>query len=148
MLRTSIVLLALTTPALASVGPDRPVYRLDFELDTTEAGKPVTKTLFSLTLPEERTGEAIIGDNIAVATGSAAERRNVGLQVKSSFTLRGADLLLDVDTELTERAGSSTIHKLATKGTALTAPGKPAVVMSIDHDKVHTELTVTPTRLP
>ena len=42
----------------------------------------------------------------------------------------------------------TTIHKLATKGTALTAPGKSAVVMSIDHDKVHTELTVTPTRLP
>ena len=148
MLRTPLILLALTAPALASVGPDKAVYRLDFELDTTEGGKPVSKTLFSLTLPEERTGEAIIGDNIAVSTGSAAERRNVGLQVKSSFTMHGSDLLIDVESELTERAGASTIHKLATKGMALTAPGKSAVVMSIDHDKVHTELTVTPTRLP
>lgn len=147
MLRTSVILLALTAPALASVGPDKAVYRLDFELDTTEGGKPVSKTLFSLTLPEERTGEAIIGDNIAVSTGSAAERRNVGLQVQSSFELRGAALLLDVNTELTERAGASTIHRIATKNTALATPGKSAVVMSVDHDKTHTELTVTATRL-
>lgn len=147
MLRTSLLLLALTTPALASAPADRAVYRLDFELTTTEAGK-TTKTMFSLTLPEERQGEAIIGDNITVSTGSAAERRNVGLQVKSSFSLHGSDLLVDVDSELTERTGASSFHRLATKGTALTTPGKSAVVMSIDHDKVHTELTVTPTRLP
>ena len=142
-----MILLALTAPAVAAVGPDKAVYRLDFELDSTEAGKPVSKTLFSLTLPEERCGEAIIGDNIAVSTGAASERRNVGLQVKSSFELRGAALLLDVDTELTERAGASTIHKIATRNTALATPGKREVVMSVDHDKVHTELTVTATRL-
>ena len=148
MLRTSIILLALTAPALASVGPDRAVYRLDFELDTTEAGKPVTKTLFSLTLPEERAGEAIIGDNIPLPTGATTARQNVGLHVNASFSVRGAELLLDVETELTERSTSSAYHRIATKGTALATPGKSAVVMSIDHDKVHTELTVTPTRLP
>jgi hypothetical protein len=147
MLRTSLLLLALTTPALASVGPDKAVYRLDFELTTTDGGK-ITKTMFSLTLPEERQGEAIIGDNIAVSTGTASERRNVGMQVKSSFSLQGTNLLLDVETELTERAGASTIHKIATRDAALAAPGKKVVVMSIDRDKAHTELTVTPTRLP
>ncbi len=148
MLRTSILLLALTTPALASVGPDRAVYRFDFELDTTEAGKPVSKTLFSLTLPEERTGEAMIGDNIALPTGTATARQNAGLRVNASFTLHGSGILLDVDTELTERAGTSSVHRIATKGTALADSGKSTVVMSIDHDKVHTELKVTPTRLP
>ena len=147
MLRTSILLLALTAPALASVGPDKAVYRLDFELTTTDAGK-ITKTMFSLTLPEERQGEAIIGDNIAVSTGSAAERRNIGMQVKSSFSLQGSNLLLDVETELTERTGASTIHKIAMRDAALAAPGKKVIVMSIDRDKAHTELTVTPTRLP
>ena len=147
MLRTSIVLLALTTPALASVGPDRAVYRLDFELDTTEAGKPVSKTLFSLTLPEERTGEAIIGDNIALPVGGTAIRQNIGVHVRTSFATQGSAILLDVETELTERAGASTLHRLETKGAALATPGKSVVIMAVDRDKVHTELSVTPTRL-
>jgi hypothetical protein len=145
MLRTSILLLALTAPALAA--PDKAVYRLDFELTTTEAGK-ITKTTFSLTLPEERHGEAMIGDNIALATGSATARQNVGLRVDADYSVRGADILLDVEAELTTRDGSSTLHRLATKSAALASAGKSAVIVSIDRDKVHTELTVTPTRLP
>lgn len=147
MLRTSLLLLALTAPALAAVGPDRAVYRLDFELTTNEAGK-ITKTMFSMTLPEERTGEAIIGDNVPFPTGTTTARQNVGLHVNASFSAHGSEILLDIDTELTERSSASAYHRIATKGTALATPGKSAVVMSIDHDKVHTELTVTPTRLP
>ena len=145
MLRTSLILLALTTPALAS--PDPAVYRLDFELTTTAAGK-ITKTMFSLTLPEGRHGEAMIGDNIALPTGISTARENIGLRVDANYAQRGADILLDVETELKTRDGSSTLHRLATKSAALAAPGKSAVIVSIDHDKVRTELTVTPTRLP
>ena len=145
MLRSSLILLALTTPALA--GSDKAVYRLDFELTTTDSGK-MTKTMFSLTLPEERNGEAMIGDNIALPTGTAVARQNIGLRVNASYSLHGAEILLDVDTEMTTRDGSSNLHRIETKSAALATPGKAASIMVIDRDKVHTELTVTPTRLP
>lgn len=120
----TLVLLALTTaPAFADPPPpDRPVYRLDFELTTSEPGKPTTVTTFSLNLAEDRHGEAMLGD----------------YRVDTSFTTHSGALLFDVDTSL---------HKMATKGAALALPGKKAFVAAIDRDKAHTELSVTPTRL-
>jgi hypothetical protein len=141
----ALLLLALTTaPALAD---DKPVYRLDFELTTTEPGKAPTTTTFSLNLAEERHGEATLGDNIALPSGTATTRQNIGMRVDATFVTRGPALLLDVETELTERAGPSTLHRMETKGAALATPGKKAFVAAIDHDKAHTELSVTPTRL-
>lgn len=143
-----VLVLMSTAPALADAPPaDRAVYRLDFELATTEPGKPATVTTFSLNLAEDRHGEAMLGDNIAMVTGSTIARQNVGLRVDASFVTHGSALLLDVDTELTERAGGSALHRIATKGAALAQPGKKAFVAAIDHDKAHTELSVTPTRL-
>ena len=141
----ALLLLALTTaPALAD---DKPVYRLDFELTTTEPGKPATTTTFSLNLAEERHGEATLGDNIALPSGATTTRQNIGMRVDATFVTRGPVLLLDVETELTERAGATTLHRMATKGAALATPGKKAFVAAIDRDKAHTELSVTPTRL-
>jgi len=121
---SALVLLALSTaPALADPPPAaRAVYRLDFELTTTAPGKPTTVTTFSLNLAEDRHGEAKLDDN----------------RVDAIFTTQGSALLLDVDTSL---------HKMETKGAALALPGKKAFVASIDRDKAHTELSVTPTRL-
>jgi len=120
---SALVLLVLSTaPALADAPADRAVYRLDFELTTTEPGKPTSVTTFSLNLAEDRHGEAMLGDS----------------RVDASYTIHGGALLFDVDTSL---------HKMATKGAALALPGKRAFVAAIDHDKAHTELSVTPTRL-
>jgi len=120
---SALVLLVLSTaPALADAPADRAVYRLDFELTTSEPGKPTTVTTFSLNLAEDRHGEAMLGDN----------------RVDASFTMHNGALVFDVDTSL---------HKMATKGAALALPGKKAFVAAIDHDKAHTELSVTPTRL-
>ena len=142
---SAFVLLALTAgPALAD---DKPVYRLDFELTTTEPGKAPVSTSFSLNLAEDRHGEANIGDNIALPSGTSTARQNVGLKVDAQFVTRGSAILLDVDTELTERAGATSLHRMATKGAALATPGKKAMIVAIDHDKAHTELSVVPTRL-
>ena len=125
MTRTAALLvLALSTaPAFADAPPpDRAVYRLDFELTTSEPGKATTVTTFSLNVVEDRHGEASLGD----------------YRVDTSFVMHGGALLMDIDTSL---------HKIVTKGAALATPGKKAFVAAIDHDKAHTELSVTPTRL-
>ena len=90
----------------ARAADDKPVYRLDFELTTTEPGKAPTTTTFSLNLAEDRHGEATLGDNIALPSGTATTRQNIGMRVDATFVTRGPALLLDVETELTERAGA------------------------------------------
>lgn len=141
----------LTTCLLAttvSAAPSHSLYRLDFELTTTQAGKPAyTTALFSLNVDEHRTAEAKIGDNVAIAGASNPARQNVGTHVKASFEMYGTDLLLDVETELTSLATPPTIHRIETRDVALAAPGKKTVIASIDHDGLHTQLSVTPTKL-
>jgi hypothetical protein len=134
------------TPA-SSAPAQHALYRLDFELTTTQAGKAAyTTAMFSLNLDEHRQAEAMIGENVPLA-GPNPARQNVGIKVKASFEMYGADLLLDVDTELTSLAASPTIHKIEARDVALATPGKKAVVASIDRDGVHTQLVVTPTKL-
>lgn len=145
MFLTKMIPVLALAATQASAAPTHALYRLDFELTTTAAGKPAyTTALFSLNLDEHRQAEAVIGDNVPL--GGNAARQNVGLKVKASFEMYGADLLLDVDTELTAIA-SPTIHKIETRDVALATPGKKAVVASIDRDGVHTQLVVTPTKL-
>lgn len=121
----------VTTTAFAGPGPAaHALYRLDFELVTTQAGKAAfTTASFSLNLDEHRNAEAKIDD------------KNVGIKVKASFEMYGTDLLLDVETAL------ASAHRIETRDVALATPGKQAVVASIDHDGVHTQLLVTPTKL-
>ena len=131
----------------ASAAPSHALYRLDFELTTTQVGKPAATTaLFSINLDEHRQAEAMIGENVPLG-GASAARQNVGIRVKASFEMYGSDLLLDIDTELTSLVASPTIHKIEARDVALATPGKKAVVASIDRDGVHTQLVVTPTKL-
>ena len=41
-------------------------------------------------------GEAVIGDEVPVGT-STTTRENFGLKVEAEFTVRGSDILVDVD---------------------------------------------------
>jgi hypothetical protein len=150
--------LVLTAPALAAPSPSTPpstgeraVYRFDFELVTTEPGKPAATTAFSLNLDEGHVSEAMIGDNVPLAgsggVSGGAMRQNVGIRIGAHFEPRGGDLLVEVDSELSAMAAGSVMHKLTTKGFALASPGKKALVAVIDHDHVRTQLSLTPTRL-
>jgi hypothetical protein len=147
----------LTTPALAAT-PTPPgalsshdVYRLDFELTTTQPGKPATTIAFSLNLEEHRRGEVSVGENVPLAgSGGAAgapQRQNVGTHVMAEFELVGADLLLEVDTELSELIDPARMTRISAKDVALASPGHKTMVASIDHDKTRTLLTVTPVKL-
>ena len=148
--------LLLATPALAATptAPAAPsshdVYRLDFELTTTQPGKPATTIAFSLNLEEHRKGEVTVGENVALAgsggTAGAPLRQNVGTHVVASFELVGADLLLQVDTELSELIAATRMSRIAASDVALASPGHKTMIASIDHDKTRTLLTVTPVK--
>jgi hypothetical protein len=149
--------LLTTMPALASPSaPAAPpaaatVYRLEFQLTTAEPGKAPTTTQFALNVVEHRAAELEIGDNVPLSgsggPNGAAIRQHVGTRVVANVEARGPDLLLDVDTELSALVGPGIVHKLQTKDVALAPIGKKTVVASIDHDRAHTELVVTPNRL-
>ena len=130
---------------------ERAVVRFDFELATTESGKPTTLTQFTMTLDENRSGEAMLGDNIPLAGSGGATgapmRQNVGVRLVAKFETRGSDLLLDVDNEVSSLSGPSTFHKTSTHNVALATPGKKTLVVAIDRDHTRTQLSVTPTRL-
>ncbi len=145
--------LAAPSTPVASPPPSTPttVYRLEFELTTTEPGKPPTTTQFALNVVEHRTAELTIGDNVplrgSTTTSGSPMFQHVGTRVSASFEQRGAELLLDVNTELSAFSGPGAVHKVEAKDVALAPIGQKTVIASIDHDRVHTQLVVTPTRL-
>ena len=159
LLLTSFLASALLAgPALAQPSVPRPappsgdaVYRLDFELSTSEPGKPATTTRFSLNLREHDPGEAMIGDNLALpgsgGPNGAPVRQNVGVKVHALCEQRGAALLVDVDTQLSSMVAPATMHEIVTRDVALAAFGKKTLVSSVDHDGARTQLFVTPARL-
>jgi hypothetical protein len=133
------------------------VYKLDFVLTAKEGGTASPATSFTLILEEGRSGDIHIGKNVALAqatapTGAgpaafATPRQDVGLKVRAHYQLVGEDLLLDVTTEMSTQESPSTIRKIAAVGNALATAGKPSLVVAVDEDKKHYELTVTPTKL-
>ncbi len=127
------------------------IYRLDFELTTTEPGKPPTTIAFSLNVDAHHVAEATLGDNVPLAGSGGATgapmRQNVGMKVNASFEPRGAALLLDVTTDLSTMSGPSSVHRMSTRDVALATVGQKTLVASIDHDHAHTQLSVTPSKL-
>ncbi len=140
-----------STPSAMSPLAPATVYRLEFELTTTEPGKPPSTTQFALNVVEHRTAELTIGDNVPLRGSTTATSspmfQHVGTRVAASFEARGADLLLDVTTEVSGFAGPGVVHKVEAKDVALAVIGQKTVVASIDHDRAHTQLVVTPSRL-
>ena len=131
------------------------VYKLDFVL-TAKEGATATPTTFTLTLLEGNHGEVHIGKNVPLATaapstgagaGLGGPRQDVGLKVRVQYRTVGDDVLLEVSTELSALEGGGSIRKVTAQGNALASAGKASPVVSLDEDKKHYELTVTPTKL-
>lgn len=147
------------------------VWRLDFVLtpkDPKDAS--LAPTSFTVNIQDHSSGEIMVGKNVplqagppvpAAAAGSGpaapmlhmSPRQDVGLKVKAHlqpFQNGGDDLLLDVELELSAVEGGNpvaTIRKITARGAAVVAGGKSALIVSLDEDKRHYELTVTPTKL-
>jgi hypothetical protein len=139
------------------VGPrfDRHVYRFDFVLSSSEGAGTPTTTSFTLSLEDGDHGELMVGKNVPLTTTIgpgdkpiSVPRQDVGLKVSASVRSIGDDLLLEVSTEMSTWEPPSTIRKIVAKGGAFAPLGKPATVLSLDDDKKHYQLTVTPQKLP
>src|SRR6202041_1725030 len=114
--------------------PPGHIYRLDFALSPGGA--------YSFTLEEQRNGDIRMGANIPLSpTTPASPRQDVGLNLHASYTTIGDDLLLHTNLEMSSAdeagAGPVAIHKLSTSGDALVAPGKLALINSIEDPTGH-----------
>lgn len=132
----------------------RHVYRFDLVLTPRDATMPTPST-FAITVEEGRSGEVMVGKNVALVSAPisatapphAAPRQDVGFKVVLHYRTSGDDLLLDVRTEMSAHEPPSTIRKVTTTGNALASAGKPTLIVALDEDKKHYDLTVTPTKL-
>ncbi len=122
------------------------VYRLDFVVSSNDASKPVSRSTYTMNLEEDRAGELHLGANVAL---SSQARMDVGLKIHCSYAMVGDDLLLHNATEMTSFDDPPTVRKIATDGDALLAPGKLALVNSLEDPVNHRryEVEVTATKL-
>jgi hypothetical protein len=144
--------LLVSSAAFAGERPEpRHVYRLDFVVAENDAGKAATSTTYTLNLEENHTGEIKMGTNVVLPAQAhgATMRADIGLLLRTSFTSVGEDLLVDDEVEITAAKDAQTFHKMSAKGTALVAPGKPALVASVEDpiSHKHYQMTVTATKL-
>jgi len=151
--RAFALVLVLAGIAVAQERPDaRRVYRFDFVVAESVGGKAASSTTYTINLREQRTGEIRRGTNVALAgpTPGATMRADIGLVLRATYSLAGEDLLVESDVEISAPGPSAqTFHKMAAKGDALIAPGKPALVASIEDPVAHVryQVTATATRL-
>jgi hypothetical protein len=124
----------------------RRVYRLDVVLSAGDTGKTPSESAFTLSLEEDRGGDIRVGNNIQLTSQA---RQDVGLNLHFSYVMAGEDLLLHSGIEMSSFDEPSTVHKLMGNGDAVVAPGKPALVASVEDPMGHKryQLTVTATKL-
>jgi hypothetical protein len=131
------------------------VYRFDFALTSSDGNGAAPNVSFTLNLQEGQKGEVVIGKNVPLSAPSvgpgpaapAAPRQDVGLKVTAAFRTLGDDVLLEVTTEMSAFEPPSTVRKVVAKGNALASANRPSLVTSLDDDRKHYQLMVTPTKL-
>lgn len=146
-------------PPRAKADEPRHVYRFDLVLTPRDATSAVAPSTFAITVEEGRSGEVMVGKNVALvaapvsssssspAPAHVAPRQDVGIKLVLFYRTSGDDLLLDVRTEMSAHEPPSTIRKVTTTGNALASAGKSTLIVALDEDKKHYDLSVTPTKL-
>jgi hypothetical protein len=123
----------------------------------TEPGKTARATTYTMNLEEDTSADIHVGANIPLVSGSsglgASPRQDVGLALRCHLARMGDDLLLHTVTELSAPEdvdqGPRAIRKISMNGDALVAPGKTAVVSSVQEPTsgARYEVTVAATKL-
>jgi hypothetical protein len=129
---------------------DGHVDRLEFVLTSDDAAVAGPVMAFDLTLVEDEEGEVKIGKNVALGAASPtapSPRQDVGLRLKAMPHGVGGDLLVVFTMELSALENPSSVRKIIATGVAVGQFGKAVAVTTIQDDKKHYKLTMTPTRL-
>lgn len=148
-------------PPARNPSRDQPrVFRFDFTLTGKDGASAAQPTTFSIVVEELSSGEIMLGKNVALTPASpppgapgpslGVARQDVGLKVKADYRMVGEkadELLLNVMMEMSSLDPPGTVRKTVARGNALATPGKSALVLVLDDDRKHYELTVTPQKL-
>ncbi|HEY8089399.1 MAG TPA: hypothetical protein VIF09_16175 [Polyangiaceae bacterium] len=131
------------------------VYRLDYIVSVTEAGKAAATSKYTMNVEENEQGELRAGANVPLSSSSSGSpRQDVGLLLRCRLARAGEELVLHQTTELSgtdDRAdqGPRTIRKITMNDDAVATLGTPAVVGSVEEPatRARYEVTVTATKL-
>jgi hypothetical protein len=125
------------------------MYRFDFVLTGTDVNAS-----FSLNLQEGRGGQVSMGKNVPLlptptGNGVSAPRQDMGLRVSAEFVPSGDDVVLHVNLELSgsDSTQPTAFRKITSTSDVLAPSGKSTLVTSLDEDKKHLQLSVTPSRI-
>ncbi len=150
-----------SSTASAPASKPRHVYRLDYAVSVSEPGKAAVTSGYALNVEEGQSGDVHAGANIPLQTSSSsssttlsAPRQDVGVKIHCQVTRAGNDLVLHNNAELSapdarDGLGPTAIRKISASDDVVVAPGKTALVASIEEPVSHAryEVTVTATKL-
>jgi hypothetical protein len=152
------ILLALAplTAAADPAPPARSLYRLDVTINGLGDGPRPAPATYTLFLEEHATAELSTGLNLPISGATSVTRQDVGLQLKFSYELRGAAVILGGQIELSSAEpgpgaapGSPTLRRLRATSVVAVTPGTPALFTSVTDAATHrrTEVTVAVQRM-
>jgi hypothetical protein len=155
--------LLLPAPARAEE-PSRPerarsTFRLDYVLFDLEGGKRTNERTYSMTVNEGSQGQLRSGTRVPVAVDKGVQYMDVGLKISGRVTERDGDLVLDTEIERSSFAlpepaadakGNPTLRTVSQTLSTRPAPGKPAILSTVDDfdgkKRLQVEVTVTRTK--
>lgn len=173
MRKTSFALTALLVLALSlalsaqAPAPDissaaqEPVphaYRLDFSISELQGQKPLASHQYSMTINSGGVSNLKIGTRVPVATNAAQfQYLDVGTSIWCRAQERAGDLMLTVRSDISsidlgealKTVYQPRVQQVSINGSSVVAPGKPAVIGSVDDPSSARQfkLQVTATRL-
>jgi len=149
---SALLALALSLPVYAQApAPDissaaqEPLphaYRLDFSVSELQGDKPTASHRYSMTINSGGTSDLKIGTRVPVATDNATQFQflDVGTSIWCRAQEQAGDLVLTVRSDLSSIdlpdsarfVNRSRVHQVSINGSTVVAPGRPAIIGSVD----------------
>jgi hypothetical protein len=144
--------IALSSPAYAQApAPDTSsaaqeplphVYRLDFSISELQGQKPLASHQYSMTINSGGVSDLKIGTRVPVATNNATRVQflDVGTSIWCRAEERAGGLVLTVRSDVSDmemgdsvkNVNQSRVRQVSINGSTVVAPGKPALIGSVD----------------
>jgi len=137
----------------------RSTFRVDYVLFDLEGGKKTNERAYSMTVNEGSQGQLRNGTRVPVAADKGVQYMDVGLKISGRVTERDGDLVLDTEIERSSFAlpepaadakGNPTLRTVSQALSTRPAPGKPAILSTVDDfdgkKRLQVEVIVTRTK--